>query len=108
MIEEELMRAIRRSERAYALYVEKKLFFQALRIYKANRKVYALLEKFMFECEEQYLPEIFQYLFHLEDWFESFHAAQGIQPALDDLFVFKSLPGTPKYPSDFKANVLKK
>lgn len=106
-IEDKLIRAIRRSEKAYLLYREDKLFFQALRIFKANLRVYTLLEEFMFQCKEQYLDQVYNYLFHLEDWFESFDAAQAEEPGLHDLFAFESLPNSPRFPSKFIETVLK-
>lgn len=107
-LKNKLARAIQRSEKAYLLYIKNKRFFQALRIYKANLKVYALLEEFVFECEEQYLDQVYEYLFHLEDWFESFNAAQIAEPALNDVFVFENLPNSPRFPSNFSEDVLKK
>ena len=108
IIENKLIRAIERSEKAYILYLENKIFLQALRIFRANLIVYDLLEDFVFECKEQCLSEVFLYLFHLEDWFESFEAARAVEPALDDMFVFASLPESLKFPLNFKENVLKK
>ena len=50
MIKEKLQRAIRRSEKAYKAYQEQQFYFQALRIYRANRKLYGLLEDYLLVC----------------------------------------------------------
>ena len=101
-----IRRSIRRSEKAYELYVDEKLYYQALRIYKANIIVYNLLQEFVFECEETYLDQVHLYIFHLEDWFESFKFLEGLQPALEDSFIFERLKGSPPFPSLFIENVL--
>lgn len=107
-VKNKLFRAINRSQKAYSLYMEDKLFYQALRIYKSNLVVYDLLEEFALECEEASLDEVFTYIFHLEDWFESFHFAETKMPALEDSFVFDRLSKSPPYPFDFVENLLKK
>lgn len=102
-----LSRAIKRSEKAYSLYLEDNMFFKALRIYKSNLVIYGLLEEYAFECDEAYLDEVFNFIFHLEDWFESFHSAQSNNPALNDSFVFERLKNSPAFPSDFVKNITK-
>lgn len=107
-VKNKLSRAINRSQKAYSLYLEEKLYFQALRIYKSNLIVYDLLEEYILECEEAYLDEVINFIFHLEDWFESFHLAQTNMPALDDSFVFERLRNSPPFPSNFVKNIINK
>lgn len=102
-----IIRAIKRSEKAYELYFSNRLYFQALRIYKANRIVYSLLESFIYECEESKLDQVFLYLFHLEDWFASFELLERDKPAFEDPFVFSRFEGSPSFPGDFIENILK-
>lgn len=104
---EKLIRAIRRSEKAYELYKDGMCYFQALRILKANKKIYFLLEEFIFECEEKDLEKVFLYIYHLEDWFENFEHAQDKQPGLGDLFVFERFAQSPPFPKNFIEEVLK-
>ncbi len=105
-LKDQLIRSIKRSEKAYSFYLEDKFYFQALRIYKANKIVYHFLEEFIYECEENDLDQIFLFLFHLEDWFESFEATQKTNPALTEPFVFERLTGSPAFPREFIKNVL--
>lgn len=105
-LKEGIKRSIKRSEKAYELYLGKKLYYQALRIFKANEMVYELLNEFIYECEEPYLDDVFIYIFHLEDWFESFRLLEKSKPALEDSFVFERLKESPAFPSGFIDNVL--
>lgn len=107
-LENKLSRAIKRSQMAYSLYLDEKMFFQALRIYKSNLVIYDLLEEYALECEEANLNEVHDFIFHLEDWFESFHAAQQIMPALEDPFVFQRLKKSPPFPLDFVTKIINK
>lgn len=104
-MKEKLYRAILRSEHAYTSYLEHRQYVQALRIYKANQEVYTLLTEYLYSCEEQLIAEVIQYLFHLEDWFEQFHAAQ-VGKKLEDLFVFQRLENGIAYPKGFKDYLL--
>ena len=90
---------IERSQLAYSLYVEEKKFFQALRIYKANKEIYALLTRCAYLWNDSIRGRIFEYLFHLEDWFEQFDDLRNSQSFdLEDKFVFNRLPGSIPYP----------
>lgn len=104
---EKIKRSIKRSEKAYELYLEDRVYFRALRIYNANKIVYLLLEEFIYQCEDVDLDQLFFYLFHLEDWFESFEYSRISEPALNDPFIFERLSGSPAFPVDFIENVLK-
>lgn len=100
-----LIRAIKRSELAYSHYVENKQYFQALRIYKANQKIYELLNEFIFSCPDQLVSDVINYIFHLEDWFEQFDQhSSGKQ--LSDRFVFDRMDYSIVFPSDFKQLII--
>jgi len=97
-VKKKLRRAIDRSQAAYGLYITDKKYYQALRIKKANEKVYELLESFLYVCEDQELEVIHQYLFHLEDWFEQFEDLEKKQIQLDSEFVFTRFDASPEFP----------
>ncbi len=100
-IEKKIVRSIHRSSTAFELYKEDKMYYQALRIFKANKKIYKLLIEYSYSCEETSLKEVHHYIFHLEDWFEQFNkfATETIQ--LEDVFVFERLKNSIPFPSDF-------
>ncbi|WP_374449210.1 hypothetical protein [Cloacibacterium normanense] len=95
-----LIRAIKRSEAAYEIYVVRKKYHQALHIFRANEAIYQLLASYLEDCEEQELQTIFQYIFHLEDWFSQFSELQATSPKLEDTFVFNKLQDGIPYPKD--------
>lgn len=98
-----LARAIQRSELAYSYYKENKHYFQALRIYEANKLVYSLLQEFLLESEEDQTVVICDYMFHLEDWFNQFEEeVQKQNIALHDQFVFTRLENMIPFPKEFK------
>lgn len=99
--EKKLIRALQRSSNAYELYKEDKMYFQALRIFKANKKMYDLLIEYSFLCEESILKEVYNYIFHLEDWFEQFEQFATETVQLEDVFVFERLKNSIPFPSDF-------
>lgn len=102
-----LILAIERSEAAYSYYIESPLFFKAQRIYNANRQVYYLLESYIFE-EEQEKEAIFQYLFHLDDWFGKFQYEITIRrPKPEDNFLFECTLGAIEFPKSF-VSILKR
>jgi hypothetical protein len=91
---------IERSQLAYSLYVKEKRFFQALRIYKANKEIYSLLNRCAYLWNDSIRSTIFEYLFHLEDWFEQFDNLRSSRSFnLDDEFVFGRLSSSIPYPS---------
>jgi hypothetical protein len=96
-----ILRAVERSTEAYNLYKEHKMYYQALRIYKANTRVYELLVQFSSSCDEAIVQDVNHFIFHLEDWFEQFNkfAKQTVQ--LEDVFVFERLKNSIPFPSDF-------
>lgn len=96
-----LERAIKRSQSAYEIYLPEKKYHQALHIYKANQVVYQLLVAYSEDCEEILLRDIFQYIFHLEDWFAQFLALEASTPELEDTFIFEKLQFGISYPKEF-------
>lgn len=101
-----LERAIKRSQKAYELYLDDRLYYQALRIFRSNINVYNLLEEFLYECDEEHLDDVNAFIFHLDDWFNSFEVAQALNPGLEERFVFERLPNSPAFPSNFIDKVL--
>jgi hypothetical protein len=96
-----ILRSIERTTRAYNLYKEDRMFYQALRIHKANKQVYELLVQFSHTCEESILKDVHNYIFHLEDWFEQFDKFVTETIQLEDVFVFERLKNSIPFPSDF-------
>jgi len=104
--EKEIYSAILRSEMAFNLYSQNKYYHQALRIFKANTIVYQMLEAYSLTCDKNILMDVFEYLFHLEDWFLQFSILEKKNPKPEDEFVFGKLKNTIPYPVSFK-NYLK-
>jgi len=102
MIEKQLLRSIMRSESAYAYYLVNKRYHQALRIFEANQTVYGLLCVYSLECSEEIIDLVYDYIFHLEDWFAQFKHLEKSNPNLEDTFVFGKLEYGIAYPKDFK------
>lgn len=100
-IEKKIIRSMLRSTSAYNLYREDKMYYQALRIFSANKKTYKLLVQYSYDCDEAKLKEVHNYIFHLEDWFNQFnkHANNSIE--LEAEFVFERLKNSIPFPSDF-------
>lgn len=75
------------------------MYYQALRIYKANEEVYRLLKEFMYESDIKYEKELINYMFHIEDWSEQFNNTVIKQkPEHEDIFVFERLLNSIEYP----------
>ena len=103
--EKELFRAILRSEKAYTYYKDRKRYHQALHIFKANEIVYEMLVAYSLTCEKKLLDPVFDYIFHLEDWFEQFLQLKASKPALEDSFIFSQLENNISYPKNFKDQI---
>jgi hypothetical protein len=93
-----IKRAIYRSQLAYGFYSRNKLYYNALRIYKANQVVYDLLNIYIYECDEDDLDIVTSYIFHLEDWFEQFKVLELTIIKLDDEFIFIRFDDSPAFP----------
>lgn len=105
-LKNKLKRAIERSNAAYLAYSEQKKYFMACRIYNANIQLYDFLESYLYEEDVLDEKEVFEYLFHLEDWFNQFDATvEKQQPQLEDRFVFERLDGSYAYPTSFLDNL---
>lgn len=102
-----IKKAIYRSQLAYDFYAENKLYYNALRIYKANQKVYDLLNKYIYKCDDENSYAVTSYIFHLEDWFEQFKELELGMPKLEDNFVFIRLENSPAFPKNFPDVILK-
>ncbi|MFA5619188.1 MAG: hypothetical protein WDA08_02640 [Weeksellaceae bacterium] len=100
IIKENLKRAILRSELAYEHYKSDKLYFQALRIFSANQEVYKNLVEYSQTCNEEELQDVFNYIFHLEDWFNQFEN-EMLHVELNEVFVFERLEKGIAYPNEF-------
>lgn len=100
-IESKIIRSIDRSAGAYELYKVDKMYYQALRIFSANKKLYDLLVEYSFLCEESIVKEVHNYIFHLEDWFEQFNHSATSLVQLEDVFAFERLKNSIPFPSDF-------
>jgi len=95
-----LLRALERSEKAYSLYLQDKKYFQALRIFNANKIIYELLNEYIFICDKDNVSETIEYIFHLEDWFNQFESEKS--HGLYSVFVFQRLEGSIAFPKKFK------
>lgn len=103
-----LSRAIKRTELAYNLYLRNNFYSQALRLYKANKSIYELLEIFLYECNENEVRSVCNYIFHLDDWFNQFHIEQNKKKSCDlnSVFVFERVIDGIPYPLDFAKNLI--
>jgi hypothetical protein len=90
--------AIHRSQLAYGFYSNNKLYYNALKIYKANQEIYDLLNKYIYICDNEILDVILSYIFHLEDWFEQFKDLELKISKLDEQFVFIRFEDSPAFP----------
>ena len=90
-----------RSTSAYNLYREDRMYYQALRIFSANKKTYKLLVQYSYDCDEAILKEVHNYIFHLEDWFNQFNKYANNTIELETEFVFERLKNSIPFPSDF-------
>ena len=100
-LEHKLRKTILHSQAAYEEYKAAKLYFQALRIYKANKKIYKLLDKYKFYADSETIIEVFNYLFHLDDWFLQFEALENKNPNLEDEFIFVRFEKSIPFPKTF-------
>lgn len=100
-LKQKIIRSIGRSATAYNLYKNDKMYYQALRIFKANKKIYKLLVQYSYSSDESIVEEVYHYIFHLEDWFEQFNKFANDSVQLEDVFVFERLENSIPFPSDF-------
>ncbi|PZD76620.1 hypothetical protein [Mesonia sp. K7] len=100
-IKEKLQRTIRRSEIAYNAYKDQQLYYQALRIYQANKQLYNFLEAYLLECEVSDQDDVCEYLFHLEDWMNQFREHEEKNKNYTSVFVFERWKGAIPFPKEF-------
>lgn len=100
-LEKKIIRAIQRSTNAYELYKKDKMYYQALRILSANKKIYKLLIKYSYNCDDSVVNDVYHYIFHLEDWFQQFNKYANNSIPLEAIFVFERLKNSIPFPSDF-------
>lgn len=93
MNNKQIKSAIQRSEMAYELYLKDKLFFQALRIFKANEIVYKLLQDYQLVCPIEEQESVCYYIFHLEDWMIQFEYEKLNVQNPNAVFVFERWEG---------------
>ena len=96
-----IKRAVHRSQLSYGFYCNNKLYYNALKIYKANQEVYILLNEYIYKCDDEVLDVVTSYVFHLEDWFEQFKILELNLPKLEDEFVFERFDDSPPFPQNF-------
>lgn len=91
---------IYRSEIAYSYYLKEQKFFQALRIYEANKEIYNLITAHGYLWKDEHV-EIIKYLHHLEDWFVQFDfLVLNNNPSPNDTFVFNRYENAIAYPKN--------
>ncbi|RNC88181.1 MAG: hypothetical protein ED556_03070 [Winogradskyella sp.] len=107
--EKNLEICINRCNYAYELYKVNKKYYQAKRIFKANKRLYVLLEEYLY-INTQAFQEIIEFIFHLEDWFEQFSELEkslGNTLQLNSEFVFERLDESPEFPKNFLIQIKK-
>jgi DNA-directed RNA polymerase specialized sigma subunit len=97
-IRKKIYRSVSRSQVAYELYITEKKYYQALRIWQANKEIYKLLLDFLYYCNEEELGTVQNYIFHLEDWFNQFEELEKVVVSLESEFFFKRFKGSPEFP----------
>ena len=77
------------------------MYYQALRIYKANEEVYRLLQEYLYESDMKDSKALISFIFHIEDWVEQFNnTVKKLKPQPEDVFVFDRLLNSIEYPKD--------
>ncbi len=99
-----LNNSIALSQAAYDAYKNDKKFYQALRIYNANKRVYKHLENALDDTDSETVLKVIQnYLFHLDDWMHQFEFEKELlKPSLNQTFVFQRLEGMIAYSEEFR------
>ena len=108
LIHNALINNIKRSEAAYKVYQQGLTYHQALHIFHANKKIYdelnCLLENN--NIDSNMSKKIFNYIFHLEDWFLQFSKSEEDVESIEDRFSFISLKYSVPYPASFLEDVI--
>lgn len=97
-----LINNIKRAEASYRDYCEAPNYHHAMHIFYANKEVYDLLNLLLEKPEFlNYLDDIFNYIFHLEDWFLQFKLLEKDIIDLEQEFKFMPLNAAIPYPKKF-------
>lgn len=98
-----LINNIQRSQLAYELYSKCPNYHHAMHIFRANEKVYDCLNNLLQldTINSQMSKKVFNYLFHLEDWFLQFSIMEEQVENIEGKFSFDPLQNNIAYPSDF-------
>lgn len=109
IINNALINNIERSEEAYRVYKKGLTYHQALHIFYANKNVYKELNALLndYDIDKDLGQKIFDYLFHLEDWFLQFLNLEMEISCIEEEFRFPSLRYSIPYPSNFLNDVIK-
>ena len=91
----------KRSQFAYQEYLKGKKYYQAKRIFNANKELLELLKEFQFVCDSDLLEIVYSYIFHLEDWFLQFEEKEKQVTNLEEEFVFFRFDNSFSFPSEF-------
>lgn len=104
-LEAKIKVAMMRSEHAYNTYLKGRRYFEANRIYTANKHLYPLLVEYLYKGSNYEITE--KYLNHLDDWFLQFDKhVQLTEPELIDEFIFERPSELAAFPNQFK-NLIK-
>ncbi|WP_408049356.1 hypothetical protein [Tenacibaculum halocynthiae] len=97
----------KRSQYAYEEYLNQKKYYQAKRIYSSNKEIISLLKELQFSCDSELIEDVFQYIFHLEDWFLQFHEEEKKITNIESSFIFDRLENSFNFPLDFYKKIKK-
>lgn len=94
---------IERSQKAYELYKNNANYHHALHIYHANKVIYEELNKLLNSkmVDVSFKNKVYNYIFHLEDWFLQFHLHEKQVSELEDKFAFAPLEFNIPFPANF-------
>ncbi|GIM60946.1 Uncharacterised protein [Bergeyella zoohelcum] len=91
-----------RSTKAYSIYLRRKTYYNAKRIYNANEIVYHSLNQLLqYDLTDNELGEIINYQFHLENWFIQFQNKEKKILSIEEEFVFEPFEDNIPFPKNF-------
>lgn len=97
-----LINNINRAEASYKIYCKIPNYHHAMHILHANEKIYSCLNLLLEDPKHlEHREEIFNYLFHLEDWFLQFRSLEKGITDLEQEFKFMPLENAIAYPKCF-------
>ena len=94
---------IERSQKAYDLYKTYPNYHHALHIFNANKVIYEELNKLLASDKLSYSfrNQIYNYIFHLEDWFLQFGLYEKHVEGLEEEFIFEPFKHSIPFPTNF-------